>query len=66
MTSARKRQMNMLINSCPRCKGASEERPCQEWVDLLKVEFMDYIKELFREKMNEFIAFLEEDLTVND
>ena len=56
----------LLRNDCPKCLGRSEEKPCIEWVDILRNEFTDYINELFRKKMQEFIDFIEEYVNVED
>mgnify|MGYP006975444287 CR=1 FL=1 len=53
-------------NNCPKCRGRSEQRPCLEWVEELRNEFTDYINELFRKKMQEFIEFIEETVDVDD
>ena len=54
------------LNNCPKCNGTSEKRPCEEWVQLLEEKFTDYINELFRKKMQEFIDFIEEAVDVED
>ena len=59
MNSARKRQTEKLILETMRSSN-------QEWIDMLRIEFKDYINELFREKMKEFIDFIEEELTVDE
>lgn len=54
------------INNCPQCKGKTLQRPCQEYVDILREEFKIHIESLFANKMRDFIAFIEETVTLED
>ena len=51
---------------CPKCQGRSDRRPCEEWVDILRAQFSDQIDLLFRQKMQEFVDFIEEYVNVDD
>ena len=58
--------MQVLENDCPKCQGLTDRKPCLEWVEILRTEFFDHINELFRVKMKEFMAFIEETLDIED
>ena len=58
--------MQEALNNCPKCKGKSELRPCEEWVTILRDEFTIRIDGLFRAKMKEFSDFIEEIVDVDD
>ena len=64
-TSASVRYQRRL-NNCPKCKGYSKEKPCLEWAEILREEFMIYIDGLFHRKMKEFSDFIEEVVDVDD
>ena len=50
---------------CPKCKDVGK-KPCLEQIDILRNEFTIYIDGLFRQKMKEFINFIEEYVEVKD
>ena len=64
-TSASVRYQRRL-NNCPKCKGYSNEKPCLEWAEILRQEFVIYIDGLFHKKMREFTDFIEEVVDVDD
>ena len=54
------------VAECAKCQDKSNQRPCEEWVEILKAQFTDQIDMLFRKKMQEFIDFIEEYVEVKD
>jgi len=65
-SSAVSNKRSTVLQKCGKCKGLSDARPCEEYVEELRNEFTIQIDTLFRNKMKEFINFIEEVLDVED
>lgn len=66
LSSRKASHQSSVNNNCPKCKGKTPQRPCVEYVEILREEFRVHIDSLVRARMKEFTDFIEEAVTVED